>query len=147
MDYNRFNQIVVEHRNSMILIGIISLVFVLVALLVVEFYVRRKLDCPYFTIGKLRFSPTLLMLIPLIFILIFFPVKIYQCNYDVTYASYETYTGTVEYSESSIKLIDEGITIFVGKGHEIIPQGNSHGTVVYSTKSKVVVFYVSDNRS
>ena len=72
MDYNRFNQIVVEHRNSMILIGIISLVFVLAALLVVEFYVRRNLDCPYFTIGKLRFSPTLLMLIPLIFILIFF---------------------------------------------------------------------------
>lgn len=77
----------------------------------------------------------------------FFPVKIYQCNYDVTYASYEIYTGAVEYSESSIKLIDEGITIFVGKGHEIVPRGNSHGTVVYSTKSHVVVFYVSDNQS
>lgn len=147
MDYNRFNQIVIEHRNSMILIGIVSLVFVLAALLVVEFYVRRNLDCPYFAIGKFRFSPTLLMVIPLIFILVFFSVQIYQCNYDVTHTSYETYNGSVEYSESSIKLIDEDITIFVGKGHEIVPQGNSYGTVIYSTKSHVVVFYSSDDQS
>ena len=147
MDYNRFNQIVIEHRNSMISIGIVSLVFVLAALLVVEFYVRRNLECPYFTIGKLRFSPTLLMLIPLIFILIFFPIQIYQCNYDVTYTSYETYNGPVEYSESSIKLIDDDVTIFVGKGHEIVPQGNSYGTVIYSTKSHVVVFYASDDQN
>ena len=147
MDYNRFNQIVIEHRNSMILIGIVSLVFVLAALLVVEFYVRRNLGCPYFAIGKFRFSPTLLMVIPLIFILVFLPVQIYQCNYDVTHTSYETYTGSVEYSESSIKLIDEDITIFVGKGHEIVPQGNSYGTIIYSTKSHVVVFYSSDDQS
>lgn len=146
MDYNHFNEIVIEHRDSMILIGIVALVFVLAALLVVEFYVRRELDCPYFTIGKLKFSPTLLMLIPLIFILVFFSIQIYQCNYDVTHTSYETYTGAVEYSESSIKLIDENTTIFVGKGHEIVPRGSSYGTVVYSTKSHVVVFYTSDDQ-
>lgn len=144
MDYNHFNQIVIEHRNSMILIGIVSLVFVITALLVVEFYVRRELDCSYFSIGKIKFSPTLLMLIPLIFVFIFFPIQIYQCNYDVAHSSYETYTGSVKYSESSVKLIDEDISIFVGKGHEIVPEGESYGMVVYSTKSHVVVFYKSD---
>lgn len=144
MDYNHFNQIVIEHRNSMMVIGIASLVFVIAALLVVEFYVRRELDCLYFSIGKIKFSPTLLMLIPLIFVLVFFPTQIYQCNYDVAHSSYKTYTGPVEYSESSVKLTDEDISIFVGKGHEIVPEGESYGTVVYSTKSRVVVFYESD---
>ena len=130
----------------MMLIGIVSLVFVLIALLVVEFYVRRELDCPYFAIGKIKFSPTLLMLIPLIFVLVFFPIRIYQCNYDVAHTSYATYTGPIEYSESSVKLRDEDITIFVGKGHEIVPNGESYGTVVYSTKSHVIVFYKSDNQ-
>lgn len=147
MDYNSFNQLVLDHRNSMIFIGILVLVFVLIGMFIVEFYVRRKLDCPYFEIGILKISPTLVMLIPLIFVLIYFPNKIQQCNYDIHNSSYETYIGEVEYSESSIKLIDDDVTIFVGKGHEIVPQGNSYGTVIYSTKSHVVVFYASDDQN
>lgn len=145
MEYDHFNRIVSEHKNSMILIGILVLLFVIIGLLVIEFYVRRKLDCPYFTIGKIRFSPTLLMLIPLFFVIVYFPVKISQCNYDINNSAYESYTGIVEYSESSIKLTDEDITIFVGKGHEIVPQGINYGTVLYSQKARVVVFYQPDN--
>lgn len=141
MEYDRFNQLVAEHRNSMVFIGVSILVFVAIGFLVVEFYVRRELDCPFFNIGKLRFSPTLLMGIPLIFVLIYFPIKVHQCNYDINNLNYETYVGEVEYSESSVKLMDNGISIFVGKGHGIIPQGNGYGKLIYSQKSHVVVYY------
>ena len=147
MDYSSFSQIVVNHRNSIILIGILVLLFIIVGLFVVELYVRRKLECPYFSLGKLKFSPTLLMLIPLIFAFVFFPVKIYQCNYDLKHNAYETYVGFVEYSESSVKLTDKNTSIFVGKGHEIVPDGKNYGKVVYSTKSHVIVFFESGNKS
>ena len=141
MEYERFNQMVVEHRNSMILIGTFVLMFIVVGFYIVEFYVRRQLDCPYFKVGKFRFSPTLLMLIPLILTLIFFPIKVYQCNYDINNLAYETYIGDVEYSKSSVKLEDVDLTFFVGKGHQIIPLGSSYGMVVHSQKAHVVVYY------
>ena len=143
MEYSRFNQLVVEHRNSMILIGAVVLACVVVGLLVVEFYVRRKLDCPYINIGKLKFSPTWLMLIPLLLTLIYFPMKVCQCNHDINNSAYETYVGNVEYSESSVKLVDESISFFVGKGHEIVPPGKGYGKVIYSRKSRVIVYYES----
>lgn len=147
MEYEFYNQLVVEHRNSMILIGILVFVFVVIGFFVVEFYVRKKLDCPYFNIGKLKFSPTLLMLIPLIFVLIYFPTKVYQCNYDINNFAYETYVGDLEYSESSVKLRDINVTVFVGKGHEIIPKGSGYGMVVYSQEAHVVVYYEPLNRT
>ena len=141
MDYRQFNSIVIEHRDSIIIIGIIILICIIICTLFIEFYVRYKLDCPYFEIGKFKFSPTLLMLIPFILVITYFPIRVSLCNYDVNNLSYETYIGEVEYSESSIKLIDANISIFVGKGHEIVPQGNHYGMVIYSTKSHVVVLY------
>ena len=147
MDYNSFNQLVLDHRNSMIFIGILVLVFVLIGMFIVEFYVRRKLDCPYFEIGILKISPTLVMLIPLIFVLIYFPNKIQQCNYDIHNSSYETYIGEVEYSESSVKLIDDNISIFVGKGHEIVPSGKHYGKIIYSSKARVIVSYEPQNQN
>ena len=143
MEYQSFNQLVIEHRNSMILIGALVLIFVIIGVLVVELYVRRELDCRYFKIKSLKISPTMIMLIPLLFVVIYFPIKVYQCNYDVKNESYETYIGEIEYSESSVKLNNENRTFFVGKGHEIVPPGISYGMVVYSTKSHVIVFYES----
>ena len=147
MEYERFKQLVVEHRNSMILIGTLVLVFIMIGFFIVEFYVRRRLDCSYFIVGKFKFSPTLLMLVPLILVLIYFPTKVYQCNYDINNSVYETYIGDVEHSESSVKLEDVDLTIFVGKGHEIIPKGSSYGMVVYSQKAHVLVYYEELNPS
>ena len=141
MNYELFNQTVIEHRNTLILIGVLVLLFVIIGTFVIEFYVRRSLDCQFFEIGKLKFSPTLLMVIPVIFILIFFPTKIYQCNKDIEEMAYVEYVGEVKYSESSVKLIGEDLSFLVGKGHEKVPQGTSDGKVVYSKRSKVIVFY------
>ena len=141
MDYDVFNQLVNQHKNSMILIGILVLIFVIIGFFVVEFYVRQALECQYFEFGKMKISPTLLMIIPLMFVVIYFPIKVYECDYDINNMSYEIYVGEVEYSESSVKLRDEGISIFVGKGHEICPRGINYGKVVYSSKSHVIVYF------
>ena len=130
-----------EERDSIFLSGIIILICVIIGTLFVEFYVRSKLDCPYFTIGKFEFSPTLLMLIPFILTITVVSVKLHQCNYDVNNSSYETYIGDVEYSETNIRLIDADISIFVGKYSDIVPRGKSYGKVIYSTKSHVIVLY------
>ena len=141
MDYYHFNQLVLEHRNSMIAIGIVILTFITIGIFVVEFYVRRKLDCPYFQIGNFEISPTWFMIVPLVFVLIYFPIKIEQCNYDINNSSYEEYVGEIEYSESSVKLIEDNISIFVGKGHEIVPRGTHYGKIIYSSKARVIVSY------
>lgn len=141
MDYEFFNKTVIEHRNALILIGVLVLLFTIVGTLVIEFYVRKSLDCQFFEIGKFKFSPTLLMIIPIVFILIFFPTKIYQCNKDVEETAYVEYVGQVKYSESSVKLIGEDLSFFVGKGHEKVPKGTNDGKVIYSKRSKVIVYY------
>ena len=141
MDYEIFNQTVIEHKNMLILIGILVLLFTIVGVLVIEFYVRRFLDCQFFEIGKLKFSPTLLMIIPVAFVLLFFPIKIFECNKDIKETAYVEYIGQIEYSESSVKLIDDALSIFVGKGYEKIPKGTSNGKVIYSKRAKVIVYY------
>lgn len=141
MNYELFNQTVIEHRNTLILIGVLVLLFAIIGTLVIEFYVRRSLGCQFFEIGKLKFSPTLLMIIPIIFILIFFPIKIYQCNKDIEEMAYVEYVGQVKYSESSVKLIEEDLSFFVGKGQDKVPKGTSYGRVIYAKRSKVIVCY------
>lgn len=141
MDYELFNKTVIEHRNTMILIGIVVLLFAIIGALVIEFYVRRTLDCRFFEIGRFKFSPTLLMIIPIIFILIFFPTKLYQCNMDVEETTYMEYVGQIKYLESSVKLIDDDLSFFVGKGQEKVPKGTSYGRVIYAKRSKVIVYY------
>ena len=143
MDYKLFNQAVIEHRNNLILIGVLVLIFIIIGILVVEFYVRRILDCRFFKIGKHRFSPTVLMSIPVVFVLLYFPIEISKCNADIKEMAYVEYIGQVKYSESSVKLLDDGLSFFVGKGHEKIPKGINYGKVVYSKRSKVIVCYKS----
>ena len=145
MDYESFNQIIVAHRNSIIFIGISVLIFVIIGIVAVEIYVRGNLNFQYIKFNKLKFSPTLLMLIPLILVIVYFPIKIYQCNYDIDNLSYESYVGEVEYSESSVKLVDDKLSVFVGKYHEIVPRGITYGLVIYSEKSHVIVFYEAQN--
>lgn len=145
MEYNRFNQLVVAHRNSMILIGVLVLLFIIIGSFVVKLFFGKELSC--LKIGKIKISPIFFMLIPLILAIVFFSVEVYKCNYDIDNLSYETYIGEVEYSESSVKLIDINVSIFVGKWHEICPRGNSYGMVIYSTKSHVIVFYQEQKTS
>lgn len=146
MNYDLFNQTVIEHRNTLILIGVLVLLFTIIGTLVIEFYVRRSLDCQFFEIGKLKLSPTLLMVIPIIFILLFFPIKMYHCNKDIEEMTYVEYVGQVKYSASSVKLTDAGLSFFVGKGYEKIPQGLSDGKVIYSKRSKVIVYYEQSDK-
>ena len=141
MDYGLFNQTVIEHKNTLILIGVLVLLFTIIGTLVIEFYVRRSLNCQFFEIGKIKFSPTLLMIIPIVLILIFFPTKLYQCNKDVEETAYVEYVGQVKHSESSVRLIDDDLSFFVGKGHEKVPKGTNYGKVIYSKRSKVIVYY------
>ena len=141
MDYQLFNDIVTSHKNSLITIGIVFLFAAIICILVIEIYVRGELDCKYFSIGKLRFSPTILMLCLIVISSTVFSIKIAQCNKDIRDLSYEEYVGIVEYSSSSIKLDNSNITIFVGKGHELVPYGAHYGKIIYSKHSKVIVFW------
>ena len=143
MNYELFGRIVAEHRNSLVLMCILTLTFILIGILIIEFYVRRSLGCKFFKIGKLKFSPTWLMIIPVAAVLIFYPVKIYECNADIKESAYTEYMGNVEYSVSSVKLLDKDLSIFVGKAHEIVPAGLNYGKVIYSKRSKVIVYYTS----
>lgn len=143
MDYELFNQTVIEHKNMLILFAILTLIFIIFGALVIEFYVRRSLDCQFFKIGKLKFSPTLLMIIPIVFVVLLYSIKIYQCNKDIKEAAYLEYVGTIEYSGPSVKLTDNDLSIFVGKGYEKVPRGISIGKVIYSKRSKVIVYYNS----
>lgn len=146
MEYELFNQYIVAHRNSIIIIGVLILIFAIIGVLVVELYVRRELGCMFFKVKNCKISPTLLMIVPIIMIFIYFPLEIYKCNYDIQNCSYEEYIGEVEYSSSSVKFNNPKWSVFVGKGHEIVPAGKHYGKVVYSTKAKVIVSYEEINK-
>ena len=143
MNYEHFNRIVIEHRNTLVLIGILVLLFALLGVLAVEFYVKKELNCKCFKLGKIRISPTSLMLIPILVILIIFPMKIIKCNLDIKETSYEEYVGKIEYSSSSVKFHNADFSVFVGKGHEVVPPGTHKGKVIISQRSKVIVYYES----
>lgn len=146
MDFELFNKNVIEHRNSLILIGLLVLIFAIIGAIVVEVYVRKASDCEYFEIGKFKFSPTILMLALICAIITVFSIKIVQCNLDINGNLYEEYIGKVDYSSSTVKFCDTGFSVFVGKGHEIIPPGISYGKVVISKYANVIVQYKAIDR-
>ena len=143
MNYNLFKDIILEHRNSLIIIGVIFLIIIIVTALVIEIYVRGELKFEYFQFKKIKFSPTLLLIIPLIFGIIYFSFDIANCNKDIQDNSYETYIGECEYTSTSVKLKDLNLSIYVGKGHEIVPRGINYGKCIYAKHSKVIVFFES----
>lgn len=145
MNYALFDQIVFEHQKSLVIMFVVTLIFAVAGLLVVEFYVRGKLNCRFFEIGKFKFSPTWLMIIPIAAIFIVYPVQICRCDNDIKNNAYVEYVGKVEYSSSSVKFIDGGFYVFVGKGHKIVPDGLSYGKVIYAKQSKVIVYYEKMN--
>lgn len=55
--------------------------------------------------------------------------------------SYVTYIGVCEYESESVELVGEKVTIYVGKGHEIVPRGTNYGKCIYSKHSKVIVYW------
>lgn len=140
MEYEKYNAIVLEHRNSLILIGVLVFTMCVVGMLVIEFYVRRELGCKYFYIKQWKFSPTFIMFIPLIVVIICFSIQIHKCNLDIRNELYDTYIGEVEYSSSSVKIKDN-FSVFVGKGFEIIPKGKHIGKCVYSHNAHVIVYW------
>lgn len=146
MDYEKYNAIVAEHRDSLILIAIVILVFWLIGVLVIELYVRQKLGCRYFYIKRWKFSPTLVMLIPLIAVGVCLSIQIHQCNLDIRNESYDTYIGEVEHSASSVKIKDH-FSVFVGKGFEMIPAGKHEGTCIYSHHAHVIVYWEESSGS
>ena len=147
MNYDLFNQIVSNHKNSLLIMGIITLICAIVAVLIVEIYVRGSLGIRYFNLFKIKFSPTLLLLPVIALILIIYSIKIYQCNSDMINQSYEEYVGNIEYTASSVKF-DNGLNVFVGKGNDIVPYGRHYGRVILSSKAKVIVsFEPIDNNS
>lgn len=141
MDISQYNAIVLEYRNSMILIGCISLGICLIALLVVEIFVRGSLGCQYLNLGKIKISPTLLLLIPVLAIVVYFSLVVSWCNTDISTGSYVTYVGMCVYESETVILEDHDLRIYVGNGHEIIPDGQNYGKCVYSKYSKVIVFW------
>lgn len=145
MDLDQFNLIVLEHRNSMIVIGCIILFVCIATMFVIEFYVRGALECKYFQLGKIKISPTLFMLIPMIVALVYFSVVIVNCNKDISANAYETYIGICTYESESVNLKEAEIFIYVGKGHEIVPHGDNYGKCIYSKYSKVIVHWESLN--
>ena len=140
MEYEKYNAIVLEHRNSLILIGVLVIAFCIIGALVIEFYVRRKLGCRYFNIKKWRFSPTAIMLLLLIAAILCFSIQIHKCDLDVSNESYDVYIGEVEYSSSSVKIKDK-FSVFVGKYFEIIPRGKHTGKCIYSHNAHVIVYW------
>lgn len=140
MEYEKYKEIVLEHRNSLIFIGILILAMCVIGILVIEFYVRRKLGCRYFHMKQWKFSPTSIMIIPLLATILVFSVQIHKCNLDIDNNLYDTYIGEVEYSSSSVKLKDE-FSVYVGKGFELIPKGKHIGKCIYSHNAKVIVYW------
>jgi hypothetical protein len=127
------------------LIGGILLCLSLIAILVVELYVRGTLECKYFKVGRYKFSPTFLLVLPIVAILFYFPYTIVECNLDISNASYETYIGDCTYEGKTIKLEGQGLSIYVGKYNEIVPSGKNYGKCIYSRRSKVIVYWESLN--
>ena len=141
MNLGAFNQIVTEHRNSLIVIGGVILAFCIVGIIIVEIYVRGKMDLKYIKIKRIKFSPSLLLLIPALVTIIYFSSEVIKCNNDVRKEAYDTYVGRIEYSSSSVKLLDEDISIFVGKNNEKVPYGEHYGKCIISHDSRVIVFW------
>ena len=81
------------------------------------------------------------MIIPLIVIVIWFSVEIHKCDVDLKQESYTEYIGRIEYSSSAVTFKDENWYVFVGKGFERIPIGEHYGRCIYSSNSKVIVYW------
>lgn len=79
------------------------------------------------------------MLLPMVLVLIYFSVVIASCNKDIATNAYETYTGICTYESEAVYLAEAQISIYVGKGHEIVPPGDHYGKCIYSKRSKVIV--------
>lgn len=141
MDVDQYNNIVQVHRDSMIIIGCIILLLCVLAIIFVELYVRGTLECKFFQLGKIKVSPTLLLLIPTMLVLIYFSMVVVNCNKDISLNAYETYIGTCIYQSESVELVEQKIHIYVGKGHEIVPYGENYGKCIYSKYSKVIVYW------
>ncbi len=125
----------------MILIGCVSLMISLIAFLVVEIYVRGVLGCRFFYLGKIKISPTLLLLVPVLAMVLYFSLVISWCNTDISEGSYVTYIGMCTYESETVILEDIDLHIYVGNGHEAIPDGQHYGKCVYSKRSKVIIFW------
>lgn len=141
MNFENFNSIVIEHRNSMIIMGCIVFALLLVGAFFVEFYVREKLNLKYFQLGKIRISPTWFVIILIVINIIYSLIVIKNCNEDITSGSYEIYIGNCSYKERTVTLQGLNLKIRVSGGHDIVPHGDSYGKCIYAKHSKVIVYW------
>lgn len=140
MDIDQYNKIVLEYRDSMVLIGCISLALCLATMLILTL-VCKRIGLTYIKIAKLKVSPSLLLLVPLFAMIIYFSSVVVQCNLDIFESSFVTYVGICKYESETVILEEENLRIYVGNGHELVPSGRNYGKCVYSKHAKVIVFW------
>ena len=141
MNFENFNSIVIEHRNSMIIIGCIVFSLLLAGALFVEFYVRERLDFKYLPLGKFRISPTWFVIVLIAINIIYSLIAVKNCNEDIASGSYETYIGNCSYKERTVTLQELNLKVRVSGGHDIVPHGDSYGKCIYAKDSKVIVYW------
>ncbi|MBE5922658.1 MAG: hypothetical protein E7269_07895 [Lachnospiraceae bacterium] len=146
MDIDTFNQIIIEHRDSILLIGIIILIMCLCGMVFVEVFLNKELGTSHFEFGKWKIRPSLIIVIVIIVDIVWTSLTIANCNADIREASYETYIGECEYNSSSVKLKECSLNIFVGKGHDIVPSGTNYGKCIYSKHARVIVYWEAINQ-
>ena len=141
MNFENFHSIVIEHRNSMIIIGCIVFALLLAGALFVEFYVRERLDFKYLSLGKFRISPTWFVIVLIAINIIYSLIAVKNCNEDIASGSYETYIGNCSYKERTVTLQELNLKVRVSGGHDIVPHGDGYGKCIYAKHSKVIVYW------
>ena len=138
MNFEDFNSVVLEHRNSIILIACLIVGVGLLAMFFLAAYVGG-----YFKIGKIRFPSALLLLIPILFAIICSSIEVINCNKDIMHSAYEVYVGNCIYESETVTLEELDLKIHVGLHHTIVPYGDNYGKCIYSKYSKVIVYWES----
>ena len=82
-------------------------------------------------------------MIPFLALLFYNSCVVVNCNRDIAQGTYETYIGICSYKSETVDLVDAGMKLYVGNGHEIVPSGISYGKCTYSKYSKVIVGWES----
>ena len=131
-----------EHRHSIILIGIVISAACLFALLFVEIYVRGTLGLRYLEIKKLKISPSLFILLLLVCAIIFTLNDVRKIDKDIAEETYEIYIGECVHKERTVYLKGNGIKMRADNG-DIVPYGNNYGKCIYSKRSRLVVDWES----
>lgn len=131
-----YDAIVTRHCWTMVLIGLVAIA----AIIAIYFWIRKTIDNK-----KGLAEYTIILGVLLLGVLVFEIYTICTTIHDVQNDAYVVYEGTYETAkDAKVYIIDaDGKRKTLSDAFYSLPDGTHRGKIVYSEKTKIVVYYQS----